>query len=121
MNTSKEILGRTGAPYSAGDHTHCLGPSFTLEVGGGRVVRGAWSTRWKFHQAPECSIEGKMQTDLGSHPRPDVRWGHLWSHVPTTEQSMAVAVGRGWREAGGSGVGTGWGTIQSSLQSPDCF
>ena len=121
MNTSKEILGCAGAPYSPGDHTHCLGPSFTLEVGGGRVVRGTWSTRGKFHQAPERSLEGKMQTDLGSHPRPDVRWGHLCSHVPTTEQSTAVAVGRGWWEVGGPGVGTGRGTIQSCLQSPDCF
>ena len=52
------------APYSDGG-TH------TLEVGGsGEEHLGH---RGKSPQVLECSAEGKRQTDLGSHLRPDVR------------------------------------------------
>ena len=60
-----------------------------------------------------------MQTDLGSLLGPDVRWGHLWSHVPTTQQPRPAlspllqgataggptrAGGLGWEHGGHSSI-----------------
>ena len=52
------------APYSDGG-------TCTLEVGGSREEH--LGHRGKSPQVLECSAEGKRQTDLGSHLRPDVR------------------------------------------------
>ena len=77
MKISKETLECTG-------HPTLMGGTHTLEVGGGGEEH--LGHRGKSPQVLECSAEGKMQTDLGSYLRPDVRWGHLWSHVPPTQQ-----------------------------------
>ena len=77
MKISKETLECTG-------HPPLMGGTHTLEVGGGGEEH--LGLRGKSPQVLECSAEGKMQTDLGSYLRPDVRWGHLWSHVPPTQQ-----------------------------------
>lgn len=80
----KEILGHP----SVGGHTHWLGLCFTL---GDRGWTGLVKNRVPAGSRMSCRGKGANRT--GSHPRPDMRWGQLLSHVPGTVCSPGLRLG----------------------------